>query len=179
MAAPATGRSRLCRAVQLNDLRAASATTRMAGGVDIRTQAEKTKDICVHRCDGNRVHHTCFLDRQVSSKAGDVGEHSVAAKKAAKGVPQYLIFCNYKIKLKNGATGGDGRLRLLPVGMQIWQLDDILMPGAAFFIHFRCVIARALLIDPPFVGDFFAMVVPAPVTIEQSHHRCYEKKQSD
>jgi len=60
-AALVTGRSRFRGAVQLIDLRSASATNRITGGVDVRPQAEKTKNICVHRCDGNRVHHTCFL----------------------------------------------------------------------------------------------------------------------
>jgi hypothetical protein len=54
----------------------------------------------------------------------------------------------------------------LPVGIRFWQLHDIQIAGLAFFDHFRCVIVLALLIDPPFVGDFFAVLVAALVAQE-------------
>ena len=53
---------------------------------------------------------------------------------------------------------------------EITESDDVIFKGMFFFRHFGGIIILALLIDPPFVGDFLPMAKPAPVTEHHAGH---------
>jgi hypothetical protein len=96
---------------------------------------------------------------------------SIVKPLKAKDVPQLTMVHRYRICALNGGyrrepsvtifARQDAILAIAPL-----SLHGVQMEGPALFKHFRSVVVLALLIDPPFIGDFLAMIVPAPVTVK-------------
>ena len=79
----------------------------------------------------------------------------------------------------NWKVGGPPVGFSLTAGMPLRGLHDIQLLSPALFYHFRRIVVPALLIDPPFVGDFFTMIEAAPVSIVNPGGSRHEKDQRD